>query len=247
MKDKFISNKWSAKEAVSVAAMAQAAGAQGGEQFAKVDHLKNAARDLLRSCLKGCTVPELHYFKCRVKNKDGAVVVVDLPCLPPHEVLPLILEKSTPKQRRAWRNHPTRSADVQRFCTEFGAPVDNTYPLGLHGDGVPFKAKMADSIEQFSWSFCSDPTSPRTLFCVIPKSFCAGRDTYEDILGEFANSMKALATGDQCACLIELRGDWAYYNTVFGFPTWNSTRMCWKCAATQQGHCSYKDTGENSA
>ena len=154
-----------------------------------------------------------------MKNADGETVAVDMPCLLPHEMLPSILDKATDQQRQKWRNHPTRSAEVRRFCAEFGTPVDGTYPIGLHGDGVPFKAKMTDSIEQFSWSFAADPGSERALFCVVPKSLCAGRDTYEDILAVFADSMKKLATGAQCACLIELRGDWAYFNAVFGFPT----------------------------
>lgn len=275
IKDNFINNKWSGHAAASIAADAQRAGAQGSEKFAKVEgHFKNAARDMLRACLKDCCVPELYYFKCRVKNKDtGQTEVVNMPCLPPHENLIAILEKATPEQKAKWLRHPTRQADVDSFCAEFGTDANITYPIGLHGDGVPFKAKMADSIEQFSWSFASDPSSPRILFCVVPKSFCAGRDTYEDILAAFAASLKVSATGQHAtqrldgepwqkpsdvqrskqkgplpyvACLIELRGDWAYYNQVFGFPSWASTRMCWKCGATQHGHCSFRDTGPDA-
>ena len=273
IKKNFLSSSWSAKESVDIAAAAQAAGAKGGEVFAKQEgKWSNAARDMLRACLKGCDVPELYFFDCRVKDATGAIITINMPCMLPSEVLPHILKQATPEQRQNWRQHPTRHGDVLEFCNAFMCPPANTYPLGMHGDGVPFKAKMADSVEEFSWSFASDPSSPRVLFCIVPKSFCAGRDTYEDILAVFAADMKLLASGHYAgqrhdgkpwrstdnarssahgplphnACLIELRGDWAYYNNVFGFPSWASTRMCWKCGATQQGQCSFRDTGANA-
>ena len=249
LRNKFIRNAWSAKDVITVAAKAQAAGAQGGELLAKQNgKWSNAARDMLRACLKNCKIPELTFFDCKVKDAAGQISAIQMPCLRPSLVLPSVLAQATEEQTTLWRNHPTRHQDLLQFCHDYNCSPANTYALGMHGDGVPFKAKMQDSIEQFSWSFCSDPASPRFLFCVVPKSSCAGRQTYEDILSEFAADMKRLAQPDMPynACLIELRGDWAYYNAVFGFPSWSSARICWKCAATQNGHCSFRDTGANA-
>ena len=277
VKRNFLSNKWSAKDSVEVACAGTSDGAVGLDIFSKFNPLdtKHAARNMLRACLIGCAVPKLYYSAVRVLDPTtGTVKTVDLPFLLPHEVLPTILEKATQAQKDKWLTHPTRQSDVQSFCAEYKVPLEQTYPVGLHGDGVPFQAKMSDSIEQFSWSFCSDNASPRVLFCVVPKSFCAGRQTYEDILAVFVLSMKILASGHHAtkrldgqdfrqhqdaerskfngplhchACLIELRGDWAYYSAVFGFPTWNSRRLCWKCCASQHGELSFRDTGPDSA
>eukprot|EP00959_Pyramimonas_sp_CCMP1952_P064973 1356547-Pyramimonas_sp.AAC.1 len=36
-----------------------------------------------------------------------------------------------------------------------------------------------------------------------------------------------------CACLVQVRGDWQFYNEVFGVPQWRAAeRMCWLCAAS---------------
>ena len=72
LRNKFIGNVWSAKDVITVAAKAQAAGAQGGELLAKQNgQWKNAARDMLRACLKDCMIPELTFFSCRVIDAAG--------------------------------------------------------------------------------------------------------------------------------------------------------------------------------
>jgi hypothetical protein len=42
----------------------------------------------------------------------------------------------------------------------FGIDMNMIIGLGLHGDGVPFAAKMRDSLEQLSWSLVADPSAP---------------------------------------------------------------------------------------
>eukprot|EP00969_Alexandrium_andersonii_P161263 7126254-Alexandrium_andersonii.AAC.1 len=35
------------------------------------------------------------------------------------------------------------------------------------------------------------------------------------------------------ACLLQLRGDWAWLKQVFGFPSWSGKDICWRCSAGQ--------------
>jgi hypothetical protein len=273
LKRKFLNNTFSGKDVGEIAHAARSSGAQGVDRLAQIrDQPSNAARDALRACLQGCTVPAVYYDNIRVKDPSTQEVrLARLPFLLPHEVIPAILAKASQEQKDKWLMHPTRNSEVQAFCLKYNQSPQTTYPIGLHGDGVPFKAKMQDSIEQYSWTFCSDPGSPRNLFTAVPKSFCSGRDTHEDILKIFTQSMvilsqrnypsvrldgqawirpednlRAKLQGDKLgcgACLIELRGDWAYYNQVFGFPSWASHRICWTCTASKTGETSFKDTG----
>ena len=276
LKSHFLGNKMSGKDAATVAAAALHDGAHGTEDWAKAaQSLKNAARDLLKVCLRGCEVPTLYFAPVRLKDPStGLPVTQQLPFILPHEALAAIIAKASAEEKARWLHHETRQQDIQKFCDQYGRDPACTYGLGLHGDGVPFAAKMRDSIEQFSWSFASDCTSPRTLSCVAPKSCCDGRNTYEDILGIFKRSLDVMSTGCYQAarldgsawarpqdsqraklvgplgcsgCLVELRGDWQWYSSVFAFPSWANTSMCWCCEATQQGATSFRDTGSTAA
>lgn len=275
IKNNFLKNKWSAKDAIEVAQAAQTDNCTTVGAFAKYKNGSNNARNMLKTCLKECTCPAPYYAMVRTKDPhSGEPLQVELPFLLPHEMLPYILSKADSEQLDAWRRHPARHADVQSFCREWNCDENLTYPIGFHGDGVPFQAKMTDSLEQFSWSFCADPGSTRYLFSAIPKSCLLGRETFEDMLTIFVQSLHVLATNTYpnkrlngedwslpndsarsrlhgplgCnACLLELRGDWAYYNAVFAFPSWQSTRMCWKCCASHLGELSYLDPSVDAA
>jgi hypothetical protein len=272
LKQKFLTNSLSGKDIGDFAAAATVDGARGVERLAQVQsHPSNAARDVMRACLKGCTFPSLYYAAVRVRDPSTQEVRrAMIPFLLPHETIPAILAQQDEQQKRKWREHPTRQMEVDQWCATYQQASEHTYPIGLHGDGVPFKAKMQDSIEEYSWSFICDPSSPRNLFCALPKSWVCGRDTHEDVLRVFSESMQALATGQYptsrldkqlwqrpsdnaraklvgplgcSACLLELRGDWAFYSQVLGFPNWAAHRICWRCVASKEGATSYLDTG----
>ena len=99
LRNKFIRNAWSAKDVITVAAKAQAAGAQGGELLAKQNgKWSNAARDMLRICLKNCKIPELTFFDCKVKDAAGQISTIQMPCLRPSLVLPSVLAQATEEQ-----------------------------------------------------------------------------------------------------------------------------------------------------
>ena len=41
--------------------------------------------------------------------------------------------------------------------------------------------------------------------------------------------------------LLQVRGDWMWYKQVMGFPSWTSSRVCWKCEASDGGECDWRD------
>ena len=101
---------------------------------------------------------------------------------------------------------------------------------------------------------------PKEFEC---KCGCSGRHTVDAILSIFAWSIKHLILGkfpetrhDGTAwgpedtqrkamekvslgfhgALMQARGDWSYYKQVFGFPSWASKQICWKCLAGTETH-----------
>ena len=117
--------------------------------------------------------------------------------------------------------------------------------------GAPFASKVKDSLECISCGV-------RILFTTFPKSFLAGRQTWDALLGTFAWSMKMLLLGVTpssrhdgkpwkandvgrakkggnalgfAAGLLQVRGDWAFYQEVCESPGWQSKQCCWRCCA----------------
>ena len=118
---------------------------------------------------------------------------------------------------------------------------------------------MRDSLEQFSWNMCADPSGARIVFTAIPKKFC-GAGTYDRLMEIFSWSMIQLLHGKMPsvrhdgadftssdasrkklvgkaiplkAVLVQVRGDWAFYKGVFNFPAWSNEMCCWLCRATK--------------
>ena len=123
-------------------------------------------------------------------------------------------------------------------------------PLGIHGDGVPFAAKMRDSLECISFNILTEAHGVRLLFTTFPKSRSAGKETLDALFKVLAWSMRHLMLGtfptvredvldwtkkDVAratwsgkhlgfhAAVLQVRGDWAFYREVFAFPHWTKT------------------------
>ena len=47
------------------------------------------------------------------------------------------------------------------------------------------------------------------------------------------------------AVLLQAKGDWPWHSLLFNFPAHNSTNMCWRCKATQNGDLAYWHTGQH--
>ena len=259
----FLSNKISAKDCHELSAGATLDGASGVEDFAKAGasgtQPGNLHRDILRKMLKDCTWPKEYFAEISVKTDTGGTEQISFPFLLPHEMFrQLILANGNKMNEFLGGGHTTTL--VQEFCEKFQLGFDKVIPLGLHGDGAPFAAKMKDSLEQLSWSFASDPVSPRIVFTAIPKSF-VGDQTMNQILDVFSWSMRCLLMGEMPsirhdgqpfhpdtdkdriktagqklkyhAALIQIRGDWMFYCNTFHFRSWSNDLICWLCAASK--------------
>jgi len=212
--------------------------------------------------LKNCPWPDVYWADIPVVDPATEEAhIVSFPFLLPHEVMDHMHSVHADKFQElivSEQNGSHLLPLVADFAAEMKLPAHKVVPIGLHGDGVPFAAKMRDSLEQFSWNFCTRPSSARVLFTAIPKKFVAGKQTMDAILAVFAWSMQMLAVGTWPArrhtgdawlpsdkdrrkragqqfgfhgCLIQVRGDWAFYKAVFNFPSWAAKSICWRCEA----------------
>ena len=180
----FLRNEMSSVKCQKIADLATAAGARGVADFQRAGasgkHPQNLKRDLLRLLLRDCDNPPPYYFACPVKVPGTEEeTVADLCCLLPHEVLHGMFLRSHNQQAffASADNAPHMIPLLQEWGFECKVDCSTVVPLGLHGDGVPFAAKMRDSLEQFSWNVITISSSSRILFTGIPKSYVAGRKT----------------------------------------------------------------------
>lgn len=135
--------------------------------------------------------------------------------------------------------------------------------LGLHGDGVPFGAagdSLEIYTINFPTSRAEDGLHVRVPITCVQKRFMAKGHTVHSIMEIIAWSLRMCALGVQpsCrldgssfehaadrirrknkskesprACLIQIRGDWAFFKTSFDFPGWSDSQgLCWFCTCT---------------
>lgn len=127
-------------------------------------------------------------------------------------------------------------------------------PFGMHGDGGAFSKQ--DSLYIFTWNSLLGTGSTRCkrfMFTIMKKSLMT-EGTLDAIFKLFSWSMNVLLTGltperdiDQNAlagggeyladgwrgALVQIRGDWEFYCSIFNFPTWQGAEnMCWLCRAS---------------
>ncbi len=242
--------------------------AAGGEG----KHPKNYHRDIMRNLLRDCRLPSLYFAKVPL-SMDGQVLEQDFPFLLPHEMLVVLANQCPSELATAKGDPdstPELCAIVRRTEVELGLSVGSLIPLGLHGDGVPYSKRQ--SLEALSWNLPGKPLWDRILFTAVPKKFlcscgCRGKHSWDKILEVWAWSMRLLALGTHptnrhdggqldtyrikhsgrpmhvAACLAQVRRDWPFLKALFSFPAWNSTRLCWRCRATQS---TYKVCGSNA-
>lgn len=269
----FIENRLSALEISRLASSGQRAGARGVEDFASIGasgrHPQNMARDLFRHILRGVTWPAPYWLQVPARNKDGDECMAEVPVLLVHECLQHILEATPAEDLARYRPRADREPWlldlVTDWCAEFGLPSDQVYPIGFHGDGVPYTAKMGDSMEQMSWNFGTELAGPRVLFAAVPKSLSTN-DTFQSLLQLFAWSMRCMVAGawptarhdltpfgdrDKArraragqpfrfvGALLQVRADWDWLKKVLKFPGWGDRQICWRCHASRENfrHC----------
>ena len=145
---------------------------------------------------------------------------------------------------------------------------NRTVPLGLHGDGGSFSKQ--DSLYVFTFNSllgAGESASKRFVMTIIKKSeLAAGTiDNMMDILGwSFNIALTGLTpvvsyegeeidnpcflAGKWKGSLIQIRGDWEFYTSIFRFPAWNrADSMCWMCKAAGFGDLSFTSCGSDAA
>ena len=277
----FLANKLSAKDTFIVASSAIAAGAMGSDDLGDIGCAGkfpgNMHRDLMRRLLNKCSWPREYYCRVPVRGSSGEKEFVDVPVLLPHEVLQVMVAQN-PEAVGALQASAEQGAyllpAVEHFAKEFEIAREKVIPIGFHGDGVPFSAKMGDSLEQFSWNFPALQGGGRILFAAVPQSCLWESATFDELLSVWSWSMAQFVNGrypsvrrngsdfgekgrerealagqqlSHAGCLVQLRGDWAFYKSTFRFPSWASRTICWKCSAAKGDTCmSYKNCGEGA-
>ena len=158
-----------------------------------------------------------------------------------------------------------------QFCKRFQKNPDTCLCLGFHGDGVPYtKSLKSASVAVFNWNLLNALDSERHLFATVPEDKvcacgCHGRHTIDAMLSIFAWSMKIMLGGVHpltrhdnepldaqrsglagmplgfTGGLFQARGDWSWYQHIFGFPGWTGKVICWRCKATSDDTMPYWD------
>ena len=282
LKEIFLENQLSAKKVHKLAdrafkrgllecASLEKAGAHG-------KHPQNLARDMMKQCLKRSDFPCGPYWaKVPVKNKrTRATEEVLLPFLLPHELFDELARKKDMNQFVPAREGKFASIHkkMRSYAERHAVPLEKLVPIGVHGDGAPFKAKMKDSLEQISWNLCGVESADRFLFVTLPTSAVAGRETWDCIWDVFAWSMRCCLVGSwpsrrhdktawrqsdrlrqskakeafgRIACCVQARGDWAFYAKVFMLSSWSGAECCWRCNATNGfGENSFHDCSSSA-
>jgi len=260
----FVTNTLTGPVAQKIFYKADRAGAGGVSDLAKVGKSgqakKNIHRDLMRKLMRGCTFPEPYFCSVPFLNKGtGEEEIHDFPVLLPHEALRWYIQNND-NRMALWAAKPEHSifGEARAWCDKFEVDLVKFIPLGVHGDGVPFASKMRDSLECISYNIITDLSGVRILYTTFPKSWSAGKNTWDVLFRVFAWSMRHLMMGccprmredggawkssDDAranasgkalgfhAAVLQIRGDWAFYKEVFAFPHWKAKQCCWKCFA----------------
>ena len=198
-KRRVLSNDSSAECVLRDLQSATDAGAQGADDFASTQCMKNARRDLMRKMLKGSVWPEFYYADVPVKNlkNSSQAKTTRLPFLLPHELVPMYMRRegtwTDVQETDAWLKE--RKAVV---AAQLRVPPERLLALGLHGDGVPIGGNMnEDSLDVFNINLCSSKANSalRVPFTCIQLRHLAGDDTFREIVRVLCWSLRCLASG----------------------------------------------------
>ena len=208
-------------------------------------------------------------FNKKTQTSQDALV----PCILPHELFQTILSRSPESFASVFPSETHGEhvlGQVREVEKKWRLSPGTLVPIGLWGDGTPMASKMRDTHEALSWNFCALPHGRRHFFFGLPRSMFHDRRTWDAVFSVWAWSMRQLAVGkfpaqrhdgtpwrksdkarQSCAgedlaaraVHIQCRGDWDFFSSVWSFPRWQATRMCWRCAATQNGETSFRRCG----
>ena len=177
----FLTNKFSAPEAVNLVRSAQGAGAGGVVDLAnicaKAANMNNAARDMLRKVVRGARMPQLYWVDVPLYcSASDTAVKTQLPVILPHELfaqivadvdLPSLMVMS-PELRHIHRS----------ICSKLSISLREGIPIGVHGDGVPHQKRK--TVEVLSWNFLAEGFDTRFCSPWWRKTFAASAGVRAD-------------------------------------------------------------------
>ena len=149
------------------------------------------------------------------------------------------------------------------WIKSFNLPPDAiVVPVGIHGDGVPHQKRKTVEVMSWnicSMPWAERYLFSLVEHVDVCDCGCFGRHTLDAILEVFVWNTRVLMTGEFpkrrhdgspwlpsdkaraqrsgklgfFGALLQCRGDWAWYKTLFGFKGWASNEICWRCAANK--------------
>ena len=183
-------------------------------------------------------------------------IVFSHPFLLPHEWLDMYLLQAGAFQEGQPEEGSFFHKELKKGCRAWGQPGEGMFPLGLHGDGVPYQGRMNQStLDYVTINFPGSKllSHKRFLVTCVDSKWSLGHETWQAIWQVIAWSFQQLGEGRaacrrhdgkslekarlkmagkslQKACLVQMRGDWDWNVKVFGAPTFNTKLgMCWMC------------------
>ena len=266
--------KLSSPQVQDYAARAAAQGAAGMGRAASAGshgrHPQNLQRSLIALFGMPPGAPAFAWFNIPTKSGDVAH-----PFLLPHAWLQSLYSSKPELWQSAIQGPDGAVADFWEGIESTVLVRDHpsldrsrTIPLGLHGDGGSFSKQ--DSLFVFTFNSLlgeGESASKRLLMTIIKKSeLVPGTlDRMMDIMGwSFNIALTGLTPvlsyeGEQIddpvylagrwkGSLIQIRGDWEFYCSIFGFPQWNTAEsMCWLCKAAGFGDLAFGNCGSEAA
>ena len=142
-----------------------------------------------------------------------------------------------------------------------------TLPLGLHGDGGAFSKQESLFVFTFNSLLGHGVTSAKRFLLTVIRKCDFSPETLQTIMDILSWSFNVALTGllpevdwagDACeergylagrwrGSLVQVRGDWEFYTSVFRFPAWNAVdEMCWMCRATGVGPLRFTACGADA-
>ena len=227
---------------------------------AKGIHPKNLARDIMRSLLKDVSLPEVYWAEIPVLDPDtDAENQVWFPFLLPHEVLWKLHTTNGIDKFKAFIDTEMTKEFCTTFnadpLTTFaiglhgdGAPFQAKMKDSLEQFSWNLPADPKSSRVVFT-AIPKKFVGPNTFDAILSifvwsmDILLQGHMPTKRHDGSPFNSSKNASNDSKFridlagkpipfrAALVQVRGDWAFYNDCFGFPHWASENICWLCKA----------------
>ena len=196
-----------AERATGLFQNAQASGAKGCEEYAKLhpgehnkfDRGNHVKRNVLRKALKGNQWPKVYMFQAPIHiPSTGFESTGKIPVLLPHELLDA-LHQHNPLESGLFDHSlldPTPLNHLKKACAQLSADMSKVAGLSIWADGVPYNHDRSKSFEVASLQILtSASTAMRFPLACVPKHWMVKNTTWDAIWQVLKWSLQAAASG----------------------------------------------------